>query len=97
MPKQRISPSKANNGYDFEDKTDPIELANYSDRFAQKMIAAAQKSNIPIQEDSTLLKHLIEVDLGDSVPPQLYALIAEILNLMEEIEKPYLQIKDINK
>lgn len=86
--KQAISPSKANICYDDELWHAPTDLSNSKEQFAQKMIEAAQKNNIQIQRDSTLIKHLIEVDLGDSVPPQLYALIAEILNLMEEIGNP---------
>lgn len=74
--------------YQDEQKVPPIDQSMQSERFAQKLIENAQQRNVPVQEDPTVLKHLIEVDLGDSVPPQLYALISEILLLMKEIEKP---------
>lgn len=83
IPKRSIAPSQTK-AYNDEN-TNP--LSQTSEQFAQKMIVAAKEKSIPIQEDSTLLKHLLEIDLGDSVPPQIYALIAEILNLMDEAEK----------
>lgn len=82
--KRFIAPLQANVYNDEHINT----INQTSEQFAQKMIEAAKKESIPIQDDSTLLKHLLEIDLGDSVPPQLYALIAEILHLMDEIEKP---------
>lgn len=84
--KPMIDPSKANIRYDGEQQRNAsTDSANLTEQFAQKMVATAQKNNIPIQTDPTLIKHLMEVDLGDSVPPQLYALIAEILIIMEEM------------
>ncbi|KAB2336798.1 flagellar biosynthesis protein FlhS [Cytobacillus depressus] len=78
-----IGPSLANPYNNDEERNS----TNEAEQFAQKMIDAAQKGNIQIQEDPTLLKHLIKVNLGDSVPPQLYGLISEILYFMKEIEK----------
>ncbi len=42
-----------------------------------------------MQEDPGLLENLLDMDLGDNVPPQLYSVIAEILLLIEEMEKKY--------
>lgn len=83
--KQIIDPSKANICYDGEQWNASTDSANVTEQFAQKVVATAQKNNIPIQTDPTLIKHLMEVELGDSVPPQLYALIAEILIMIEGI------------
>ncbi|MEH7125687.1 EscU/YscU/HrcU family type III secretion system export apparatus switch protein [Bacillus sp. JJ1503] len=82
-----IRKSYAHMYYEDEQRLSPADQAKQSEKFAQKLIESAQNNNIPLQENSTLLKHLIEVDLGDSVPPQLYALISEILGLMKELEK----------
>lgn len=78
-----MSPSPARRYY--EDQAQPT---NGAEQFANKMIGEAGAKQLVIQEDPALLKHLIEVDLGDSVPPQLYALISEILFLMQKIEEP---------
>lgn len=42
-----------------------------------------------MQEDAKLVENLIDMDLGDNIPPQLYSVIAEILLLIEEMEKSY--------
>ena len=42
-----------------------------------------------MQEDSALVANLLDMDLGDNIPPQLYSVMAEILLLIEEIEKNY--------
>ncbi|MBP2242004.1 flagellar biosynthesis protein [Cytobacillus eiseniae] len=82
-PKQPIAPS-AITSYNRENRNPLVE--SDQEKFARKVIESADKQSIPLQEDTTLIKNLLEVDLGDSVPPQLYALIAEVLKLMEEID-----------
>jgi flagellar biosynthesis protein len=42
-----------------------------------------------MQEDHSLIGELLDMDLGESIPPQLYAVMAEILLLIEELEKKY--------
>lgn len=49
----------------------------------------AKQHNIQMQEDEGLVQHLLDIDLGENVPPQLYSVIAEILLLIEEMEKKY--------
>lgn len=53
---------------------------------AEKIIELAKENNVPLQDDPALIANLIDLDLGDSVPPQLYSVIAEILILIEELE-----------
>ena len=65
----------------------PTVVAQGSGQLAAKIIELADKHNIHMEEDETLLSSLLDVDLGESVPPQLYSVIAEILILIEEMEK----------
>ncbi|XJZ26942.1 EscU/YscU/HrcU family type III secretion system export apparatus switch protein [Bacillota bacterium Lsc_1132] len=67
----------------------PTIVAQGSGYVAEKIIEAAQQNQIPMQEDSQLMETLLQVDLGTSVPPQLYAVIAEIFLLLEKIEKSH--------
>ncbi|MCT4663288.1 MAG: EscU/YscU/HrcU family type III secretion system export apparatus switch protein [Tissierellales bacterium] len=64
----------------------PEVKAHGKGMLAEKIIELAKKNNIPMQEDPSLVANLIDLDLGDSVPPQLYSVIAEILILIEELE-----------
>lgn len=54
---------------------------------AEKIMNLAKENGIPMQENPSLVANLIDLDLGESVPPQLYSVIAEILILIEELEK----------
>ncbi len=67
----------------------PTVIAQGSGYVAEKMIEAAQQNDIPLQKDSTLMEMLLQVDLGSSVPPQLYTVIAEVFLLIEKIESSY--------
>lgn len=64
----------------------PTVAASGRGRIAEKIIEMAKERHIPIQEDSMLVGNLIDMDLGESIPPQLYSVIAEILLLLEEME-----------
>lgn len=56
---------------------------------AEKIIELAKQNGVPIEQDATLVQHLLDLDLGDTIPPQLYAVIAEILILIEKMERNY--------
>jgi flagellar biosynthesis protein len=67
----------------------PTVVAHGTGHVARKIIEAAKQNNVHLQEDSTLLQNLLDVDLGDSVPPQLYEVIAEVFILLEKMEEKY--------
>ena len=75
--------------YDEETGKSPIVVAQGKGQVAQQIIALAKENNIHMQEDSTLVSNLLDMDLGDNIPPQLYSVMAEILLLIEEIDKNY--------
>ncbi|EOD00831.1 EscU/YscU/HrcU family type III secretion system export apparatus switch protein [Caldisalinibacter kiritimatiensis] len=56
------------------------------EEIADKIIELAKKSNIPLQDNTSLISNLIEMDLGENIPPQLYSVIAEILLMLDDIE-----------
>ena len=75
--------------YDEEAGKAPIVVAQGKGIVAQQIIELAKENDIQIQEDSTLVANLLDMDLGDNIPPQLYSVMAEILLLIEEMEKKY--------
>jgi len=82
-------PSAAVIKYDEGSGKSPIVVAQGKGHVAQQIIELAKKNNIHMQEDSTLVGNLLDMDLGDNIPPQLYSVMAEILLLIEEMEKNY--------
>lgn len=85
--KEVNGPTAAVIRYDQEKDQTPSIVAHGRGIIASKIIAMAKEHHIPMQEDPLLVEHLIDMDLGDSIPPQLYAVIAEILLMLEEIER----------
>ncbi|MBU9724075.1 MULTISPECIES: EscU/YscU/HrcU family type III secretion system export apparatus switch protein [Bacillaceae] len=75
----------------YDDKADdqPKIVAQGKGHVAQKIIELAKEHEIPMEENLGLLENLIDMDLGDNIPPQLYAVMAEILLLLEEMEQNY--------
>ena len=73
--------------YDEAQDKAPSIVAQGSGEVARKIIELARQNEIHMQEDSSLVANLLDVDLGNGVPPQLYAVIAEIFILLEEMEK----------
>lgn len=65
----------------------PQVVAHGKGHIAKQIIELAKINNIHMQEDPMLVENLLDMDLGDNVPPQLYAVMAEILLLIEQMEK----------
>ncbi|MFC5714081.1 EscU/YscU/HrcU family type III secretion system export apparatus switch protein [Thalassorhabdus alkalitolerans] len=75
--------------YDEEENLVPKVVAQGKGQVAQQIMALAKENNIHMQEDPLLVENLLDMDLGENVPPQLYSVIAEILLLIEEMENSY--------
>lgn len=82
-------PSAAVIRYDQDHEGSPSIVAQGTGHVAKKIIELAKENNIHMQEDESLVQNLLDIDLGENVPPQLYSVIAEILLLIEEIEGIY--------
>lgn len=61
------------------------QLSESKSNTVNEIIKQAQQQNIPMQTDSSLVKHL--ADPENRVPSQLYAVIGEILKLIKSIEQ----------
>jgi flagellar biosynthesis protein len=75
--------------YDESEEKAPKVVAQGSGHLAAKIMELAKEHDIAMQEDSGLLQNLLDIDLGENVPPQLYSVIAEILLFIEEMENQY--------
>ena len=83
MPVVRLTPSRRTRavalGYDAGRDEAPRLLASGEGLIADKIIALARDNGIPIREDPALAAALATVDLGAAIPPELYAVVAEVL------------------
>lgn len=88
--KKKLSgPTAAVIRYDDSQDAVPTVVAHGSGQVAKKIIELAKQNNIQMQEDESLVSTLLNIDLGESIPPQLYAVMAEILILLEELNENY--------
>jgi flagellar biosynthesis protein len=57
----------------------PVVTAVGFGHLAEKIIETAQKSDVPIIENSELVDSLSQIPVGESIPPELYEAVAEII------------------
>lgn len=87
--RKNYGPSAAVIRYDEGKDQAPQLVAQGTGEVARKIIELAKENHIHLQEDESLVGNLLDIDLGSSIPPQLYAVIAEILLLLEELDRQY--------
>jgi len=78
-------------GYDPEKDVAPRVLASGAGVIAEQILAIAKSQNIPIREDPVLASALANVEVNQVIPPELYALVAEVLAYVYRIQHRRLQ------
>lgn len=74
--------------YDSEKDKAPLVTAKGADHLAKKIREKAKEYKIPIIENKPLARTMYkDVDIGDTVPTELYQAIAEVLALVYDIER----------
>ena len=72
----------------YDETTDkaPVVVARGTGAVAEKILQEARARGVVVENDHSLLGHLLDLDLGDAIPPQLYDVMAEVLLLIEELD-----------
>lgn len=72
----------------YDESTDkaPVVVARGTGAVAEKILQEARVRGVAVENDHSLLGHLLDLDLGDAIPPQLYDVMAEVLLLIEELD-----------
>lgn len=73
--------------YDEKQHAAPYVAAKGAGVVAEKIIEAAKSSGVPIQEDAALVELLAAVDLQETIPPELFAAVAEIFAFVYNLEQ----------
>lgn len=63
------------------------ENYEYSDKFNIACGMIEEVEDIPIEQDPNRLKDMIDMDLRENVPPQLYELISCVVEMIEKAER----------
>lgn len=72
--------------YDPSDVAPKI-IATGKGYLAEKIIEQAKEDDVPLYKDSKLAKTLSKLEIGDAIPRELYAAVAEILVYVDDMEK----------
>lgn len=63
----------------YDGKAAPALTAKGDDALAEAILKLAREHEVPIYENAELVKLLARMELGDSIPQELYRTIAEII------------------
>lgn len=74
-------------GYDAESDDAPRVLASGEGLIAEKIIALAKEHGVHLREDPALVAALATVDVDATIPPELYAVVAEVLAYVYRIKR----------
>ena len=65
----------------------PKILATGKGELAERIIRKGKEENIPLYKDNKLANTLSKLEIGDSIPPELYDVVAEILVFVDDMDR----------
>lgn len=72
--------------YDKNTDNAPKIIASGRGEFAEKILKMAKEQGITIYKDEALVKALINIEIGQEIPPKLYKAMAEILAFVYKLD-----------
>ena len=60
----------------------PVVVAKGRGKIAEAILDKAAENGVPVQQDASLVEVLSKLDIDKEIPPELYALVAEILSFV---------------
>lgn len=65
----------------------PVVTAAGMGQIAEKIIEKAEENNVPIVYNKELTDLLCNVDVGDSIPAELYEAVAHVIAYITDLDK----------
>ncbi|MDE2572227.1 MAG: EscU/YscU/HrcU family type III secretion system export apparatus switch protein [bacterium] len=72
-------PAAAALHYDPLSTAPPEVVAVGRGRMAEEILQAARENGVPLYEDAALVEALARLDIGEGIPRELFAIVAEVL------------------
>ncbi|OLS37460.1 hypothetical protein BTR22_08280 [Alkalihalophilus pseudofirmus] len=73
--------------YDAAKQDSPEVIAKGKGIIAEEIIEKAKNHHIPIQEDASLVELLSQLNINQSIPPELYEVVAEVFAFIYRVDK----------
>ncbi|KUO74908.1 MAG: hypothetical protein APF77_06515 [Clostridia bacterium BRH_c25] len=54
---------------------------------ALRIIETAKENDVPVFENSGLVETLLQLEIGEQIPPELYNVVAEVLVFISNIDR----------
>ena len=71
----------------------PKILATGKGKLAERIIKKGEEGNVPFYKDNKLADTLSKLEIGDTIPPELYDVVAEILVFVDDMDRLRSKIK----
>lgn len=65
----------------------PKILAAGKGAVAERIIEKAKENDVPFYQDNKLAETLSKLEIGDTIPPELYDVVAEILVFVDDMDR----------
>ena len=75
--------------YDPDENDAPVLAAFGEGYIAEKIVAVAKESGVPILPDPSLSSMLSKISIGDEIPEELYEAVAKVLVFVSEVDRSY--------
>lgn len=73
-------------GYEPGDEA-PRIIAAGKGELARRIIEKAKEADVPLHKDEKLAATLSKLEIGETIPPELYEVVAEILVFVDHMDK----------
>ncbi|PLT34226.1 EscU/YscU/HrcU family type III secretion system export apparatus switch protein [Bacillus sp. V5-8f] len=73
--------------YDAQKDSAPMVIAKGKGKVAENILEAASMHDIPVREDPTLTELLGKLDISQSIPEELYQVVAEVFAFVYKMDK----------
>jgi len=84
-------PKAAALGYDPGGEEPPRVLARGQGEVARRIIELAQKHDVPIYKDAELAERLLQIDVNQLIPAELFQAVAYVLWFVHRMDKEWQQ------
>ena len=72
----------------------PKILAVGQGEVAERIIETAKENDVPFYQDNKLAETLSRLQIGDTIPPELYEVVAEILVFVDDMDRMKGKLKE---
>ena len=72
----------------------PKILAFGKGEVAERIIETAKENDVPFYQDNKLAETLSRLQIGDTIPPELYEVVAEILVFVDDMDRMKGKLKE---